>query len=131
MSSLDLFETKKRLTAWGNWCYKIITQGLGYSSHSLLAKLQAEGGMIIQGTAKMLLPSNEEAEEIDDLLIRLSNAKPLGEGKENWVKIIRIHYTMLDKTIKERIKTATVSERTYYRYLQEGEMWIGKCLMKS
>lgn len=127
-SSTDLISTKKRLTEWGNWCCKIITMGLGYSSQSLIAKLQSEGGIIIKGTAKMLLPSNEQAEEVNDLIERLAREQPEGEGKSVWAKVIRIHYTMRDKEMKERVQIASVSERSYYRHLQDAQYWLSNYL---
>lgn len=124
----NLIKTKKRLIAWGNWCYKIVTMGLGYSSQSLIAKLQSDGGIIIKGTAKVLFPTHQEAEEVNDLIERLAANRPDGEGKLAWAKVIRIHYTMADKGIKERVKMASLSERTYYRYLQDAQDWLSNYL---
>lgn len=93
-SPANLLKAKRRLSEWGNWCYKIITMGLGYSSQSLISKLQSEGGIIVKGTAKMLLPTNDQAEEVNDLIERLARDKPEDESKSVWAKIIRIHYTI-------------------------------------
>jgi len=124
--STNLFSTKKRLTEWGNWCYQIITMGLGYSNKSLLAKIKDEGGLIIQGTAKMLVPTNEQAEEVNDLIEQLAAEQPEGEGKPEWAKVIRIHYTMQDKELQERIQCASLPRSTYFYYLKEAQDWLSK-----
>jgi hypothetical protein len=124
--SIDLFATKKRLTEWGNWCHQMVTQGLGYANKSLIAKIQAEGGIIINGTAKMLVPPNEKAEEMNDLIEELAATQPDGEGKPEWAKVIRIHYTMLDKDIQERIQFTLLPRSTYYRYLQDAQHWLSQ-----
>lgn len=123
----DLFITKRRLTEWGNWCCQIVTMGLGYSHQSLIAKLQAEGGAIIAGTAKALVPSNERAEEVNDLVERLAVARPNGEGKPKWAKVIRIHYTMR-RPNKTKILASQLNERTYYRYLRDAQNWLAPYL---
>ncbi|PIZ05172.1 MAG: hypothetical protein COY58_00530 [Gammaproteobacteria bacterium CG_4_10_14_0_8_um_filter_38_16] len=124
----DLLNTKKRLTEWGNWCYRITTMGLGYSNRTLLAKLQEEGGMIIQGTAKILIPTNEKAEEMNDLVEQLAMDKPEGAGKPEWAKIIRVHYTMQEKDIIERIQLTALPKRTYYHYLKCAQTWLSEIL---
>ena len=55
--------------------------GLGYSHKSLIAKLQEEGSVGISATAKVLVPSNEQAEEMDALIEQLAEQKPQGAGK--------------------------------------------------
>ncbi|MCX7124268.1 MAG: hypothetical protein NTU49_00650 [Gammaproteobacteria bacterium] len=126
--SIDLLNIKRRLTEWGHWCYQITTIGLGHSHRSLIAKLEEEGDLIIQGTAKMLVPTNEQAEEINHLIEQLAEQKPQGAGKPEWAKIIRIHYTMQNKEIAERIQSAALTKRTYYRYLHDGEEWLSQYL---
>ena len=125
---IDLLNTKKRLTQWGNWCYQITTMGLGYSHKSLIAKLQEEGGIVISATAKVLVPSNEQAEEMDTLIERLAEQKPQGAGKPEWAKTIRIHYTMQHKDIAERIQSTSLPRATYYRYLQDAQEWLSQYL---
>lgn len=125
---IDLLNTKKRLMQWGNWCYQITTMGLGYSHKSLIAKLQEEGSVVISATAKMLVPSNEQAEEMNTLIEQLAEQKPKGAGKPQWAKIIRIHYTMQDKDIAERIQSTFLAKATYYRYLQDAQEWLSQYL---
>lgn len=124
----DLLSTKKRLIEWGNWCYRITTVGIGYSNRTLLAKLQEDGGIIIQGTAKILMPTNEKAEEMNELVEQLAMDKPDGAGKPEWAKIIRVHYTMQEKDIIERIQLTTLPKATYYRYLQSAQEWLSQSL---
>lgn len=125
---VDLLNTKKRLTQWGNWCYQITTMGLGYSHKSVIAKLQEEGSIVILGTAKVLAPSNEQAEEMNALIEQLAEQKPQGAGKPEWAKTIRIHYTMQDKDIAERIQAASLPRATYYRYLKDAQEWLSQYL---
>ncbi len=125
----DLFLTKKRLTEWGNWCYHIITMGLGYSNRSLIDRLQAEGGIIIQGTAKILVPTNEQAEEVNDLIERLAASQPEGKGKPEWAKVVRIHYTLCDENKEKKVQASKLNERTYYRYLKQAQSWISEQLI--
>ncbi len=122
----DLLTTKKRLTEWGHWCHKIVTMGLGYSNQSLIAQLQTEGPVIIQSTAKILVPNNEQAEELNALIEQLAAEKPDGEGKPEWAKVIRIHYTMLDKEVPERIQYTFLPRSTYFRYLKDAQHWLSK-----
>ncbi|MCW5588112.1 MAG: hypothetical protein KIT27_00480 [Legionellales bacterium] len=124
--STDLLTTKKRLTQWGHWCHQIITMGLGYSNQSLIAKLQAEGGVIVRGTTKMLIPTNKQAEELNDLIEQLAAEQPDGEGKAEWAKVIRIHYTMPDKDVQERIQYTSLPRSTYFRYLKDAQNWLSK-----
>lgn len=125
---VKLLNTKKRLTQWGNWCYQITTMGLGYSHKSLIAKLQEEGGIVISATAKQLVPTNEEAEEMNALIEQLAQQKPQGAGKPEWAKTIRIHYTMQNRDILERIQYSAFARATYYRYLQNTEEWLSQSL---
>lgn len=125
---VDVLGTKKRLTEWGNWCYKITTMGLRYSNKSLIAKFQEEEGVVIQGTAKMLAPTNEQGEEINNLVEKLAEQKPQGLGKPELAKILCIHYTMPNKDIADRIRSTSLARATYYRYLRDGEEWLSQYL---
>lgn len=130
-NSNQLFITKKRLTAWGNWCHHIVTMGLGYSNQSLIAKLQQEGGMIIKGTNTLLIPSNEDAEEIDALLNQLAANEPNGVGKPQWANVVRIHYTQRHKNNAAKALSVHLNERTYKRYLHHGINWLADTIAKK
>ena len=123
--SNDLFITKRRLREWGDWCYQVTTMGLKYSHRSFVAKLQDEGSVMIHGTTKMLAPTNPQAEEVNDLIEEMGQQTPQGA---KWANIIRVHYTMQDKEIEKRIKSANLPKTTYFRYLRGAEEWLSQYL---
>ncbi len=126
--SKELFLAKKRLTEWGNWCDFIVTQGLGYSSESIVSRMSRGGITKIAGQAKLLIPTNERAEEIDELIELLAVNGPGEEGKRSTAEVIRVHYTMREKEPNEKVNFLKMNRRTYYRRLQEGQNWIAKHL---
>jgi len=122
----DLLTTKKRLTEWGHWCHQITTMGLGYSHHSLIAQLQTEGPVIIKSTAKLLVPNNEQAEAVNELIEQLAAGPPVGAGKPEWARVIRIHYTMPNKALQERLQCTALPRSSYFRYLKQAQHWLSK-----
>lgn len=129
--SIDLFSVKKRLTEWGCWCEQIVTCGLGHSHQSLLAKMQNNGGVMIRATNKNFAPNNPRAEEVNALIEGLARCSLGNFCKPEWAKVLRIHYTMLDRSVKERVFHASINERTYYRYLKEAQSWLSEHLDDS
>lgn len=130
-TSKEIYWVRKRLIEWGNWCYHIVTMGLGYSSRSLLSQIQQACGIVIQGTAKALFPTNAEAEEMDTLVEKLAAAAPEGAGRPEWAKIVKIHYTLHKDDNKLKIQASGLTRATYYRYLEEAQIWFLKQLKQE
>jgi hypothetical protein len=120
----NMLYTKKRLNEWGYWCYQIATMGLSYSSKSLLSQIASSGGDVINPTVKALVPVNEKAEAINDIVERLAANKPKGHGRSDLAKVLRLHYAMFDDDYRLKIQASGLAEHTYYRHLKKAHQWV-------
>jgi hypothetical protein len=114
---VNILIAQRQLIKWGNWCKLIISSGLGFSSVSLLGQIEKYKGEIVKSSAKMLFPSNIEAEEIDSLIIELSK-KSLKQAN-----VLYKHYVDEASSL-DKVKRIGCSKDSYYRLLRDGEQWI-------
>src|SRR5438034_1235617 len=78
-----------RLKHWADWYVRGKTTGLGYPTCSVEFRLMLYGNLI-QTTKQVVLPTNEEAEEIENLIREL-------EGyDETMAQALRIQYISKD-----------------------------------
>ncbi|MCP4475509.1 MAG: hypothetical protein GY821_13285 [Gammaproteobacteria bacterium] len=123
--------TQQRLIEWGKWCHRILTGRLKISSHSLIDRLNREGGIIIPATDQTGVPNNPMAEEVNDAIERLTMPKPTGEDHADWAAVLRIHCTLHEHDEEFRLVAAKQSRDTYYRHLRQGKTWLAHTLYLS
>lgn len=71
-SHLDRY-VESRLKEWGRWYMKVLTNSLGYPSHSITYRLKSDGAIGGKSTAPKPIPLNSDAEEIDAYINELAN----------------------------------------------------------
>lgn len=113
-------ETQKKLLAWGSWCRAGITMKLYYRSRSLIYYLEQNKGSIIPSTNKNLMPIHAEAEEIEELITKLSKTSKDGFLQ---ARIAYIHYANEGSKI-EKAKKSGCTVGIYYKLLKCAEKWI-------
>lgn len=114
---IELEETRKKLRNWGQWANSILDMGQGYSKRSVIGKLIDSKGELTRSTAKKLVPDNEDAEMIDELINKLA------EKEFAKARVLRIQYTS-DESRQIKILKSKVSKSTYDRYLSNAVYWI-------
>ncbi len=117
-----LEDVRKRLRTWGHWCNAILAMEVGFSGQSLISHLVNFKGFIVSSTADSIVPENEEAEEVDELVNQFAKISP------EKAKILWIHYTTFIR-VTERIKKSELGKTTYFKYLAEAEKWVNQHLV--
>lgn len=95
--------------------------GLNYRHQSLFDR---EGSGAVRGAARILAPNNIDAEEINSLIEQLAKKIPEGAGLPHYAKVLRLNYTLTDKSLAEKSMMAQLPRSTYLRYLRDGVKWM-------
>ena len=120
-NAAELEETRHRLRQWGKWCEAILSMGLHFSSKTIIGQLVDSKGVMIRSTCERLTPENDEAEEIDNLIIELAKE----DSKK--ARVLYYHYTTHDK-FSQKVKRSACSKGSYIHHLAQGEKWINERL---
>lgn len=113
------FYLRYRLKQWGGWCSWLLRDHLQYPSKSICKRLMDEGGILIRGTSNAVMPYNEAAEEIDDLVAEL-----IEDDHDCHLGIaLRCNY-IPTTTFSQRANLAEMPPDTFRRYVREGKRWL-------
>lgn len=118
--SNDVIEqVKLRLLAWAQWVMKESDAGLGYPRKTMEARLREGGGLLIKGTGKKPLLGNAIAEEMEALIIEMSQHFP------------RLFEVIIERYLKEdalpdcyKAKRHGCSRSQFMNYLNMAYYWL-------
>lgn len=114
----------ERLQQWARWHTKCMQNGLGYPPLSVEGRLQRDGGVLPKSTAPLHLPSNPDAEEVDELM----NA--LGQYDMTLAEAIKIQYLERD-TLHYAAKLRKIPLPTLKNNLRLAKVWLAGRLQSS
>jgi hypothetical protein len=119
---------ERRLNAWADYFIRGSYTGIGYASTSPIARLISHGAILLHSEVGRTPEMNEEAEEIENLVKRLSKTQ------KKWADCLRdkyfcrvIDYPLSGKrrnVAAQLAKKRGVSDTTFWRYIQFAKMWL-------
>jgi hypothetical protein len=108
---------KYRLEIWGEWYSRGCDSGLGYSRKNIIARLCEEGGVLINGTGHKKLPTNVEAEEIEEIV------KEIFQKQRDQAIVLQIRYFHPEEH-EFAARRNGYTKTQYYSHLKLAHKWI-------
>lgn len=107
----------ERLREWAQWHLKCVMNGLGYPSLTVEGRLYRDGGLLPKSTAPLTLPTNPDAEQMDELINELASYdKALAEA-------IKVKY-MGRHTLYQEAKLRQIPLPTLKHSLRLAKTWL-------
>ena len=107
---------EKRLDQWVRWFSHGNSYGIGYSSHSIEYTLMTVG-ILVKSTAPKPLPCDEDAEEIEALVVEMA------KQNNKMAAALRIHYFDKKKS-RARSDEIEVSATQFKLYVNMARQWL-------
>ncbi len=107
---------EKRLDQWVRWFSRGNSYGIGFSSQSIEYTLMTVG-IVIKSTAQRSLPCDEEAEEIEALVVEMA------KHNIKMADALRIHYFERKKS-RERSDEIDLSATQFKLYVNMAKQWL-------
>lgn len=107
---------ERRLNDWAEWFSGNHSYALGYPPNSMEYLLMTHGCRISTGFPKAL-PTNEEAEEIEDLI------REMAENNYNMALALRCYY-FTHGGLRTKAKRVNISHSLYKNYVDMGHQWL-------
>jgi len=111
---------QNRLEQWADWYLRGNFYGLGYPHCSLEYRLLSEGN-IQHNKGPRPLPSNEAAEEIEDMV------KQMAEHNRSMANALRCQY-FVTGTLRTRAARLKMSHSHFKHYVDMAHQWLAGCL---
>ena len=109
--------TEKRLEQWGAWARQHTSAGLGYPKRSIEGRLKEDGGVLPSTNTRGSLLAHEEAEEIERLVIELS------QYFYEQAEVVKVEY-LIYEPLNFKAKRLSMSRSTYITYRDLAMAWI-------
>lgn len=116
MKDTFLKYVEERLHQWAEWYSRGNFYGLGYPPYTLEYRLMTEG-IVVRTTGIKPLPSNEEAEEIENLIREMS------WQNHNMALALRCQY-FSSGALRIKAKKLKISHNQFKYYVDLGHQWL-------
>lgn len=107
-----------RLDIWADWYHRCRDNGLGYPSTNILARVKEMGGYYIKATGPKPLPSNLEAEEIEELVREMHQQDP------KMALALRRHYQADSDILGHSLKDFKMSYTQLMVHVNRARAWL-------
>lgn len=107
-----------RLDVWADWYHRSKDNHLGYSNTNILERLREMGGYYIKATGQKPLPSNFEAEEIEQLVREMHQQDP------KMALALRRYYQTDSDLIGHTLKAFKMSYTQQMVHVNRARAWL-------
>jgi hypothetical protein len=116
MNSEIMQHVEDRLNEWAEWFCHGNWYGLGYSPSTTIYRLMTEG-IIVKGAISNMLPTNENAEEIEALIYEM------WKQNEDLANAVRINY-LTQGSVRHKSKKFSIHRNRLTFQLDLARQWL-------